>query len=220
MTAYFITSTGTGLGKTYLTCGLIEALMRRDITVDAVKPVISGFEPENAEESDTGLILEALGLPVDEPRINEISPWRFFAALSPDMAATREGRSIDRRELTEFCRSAMEMDEGLCLIEGAGGVMAPIGADYTNLDLIAELDVRIVLVAGTYLGTISHSLTACEALAARGREPWAIVLSESEESPVAPGDTAQSIGRFTSAPIYLVPRGSPAPEDLVEAMMG
>jgi dethiobiotin synthetase len=220
MTAYFITSTGTGLGKTYLTCGLIEALKRRDIAVDAVKPVISGFEWEGADDSDTGLILCALGLPVDEPRIKEISPWRFRAALSPDMAAQREGLSVDRHALVEFCRSAMEMDDGLCLIEGAGGVMAPIGADYTNLDLIGALDVRIVLVAGTYLGTISHTLTACEALAARGREPWAIVLSESEDSPVAPGETAQSIGRFVDAPIYLLPRGSAVPDDLVETMLG
>ena len=220
MTAYFITSTGTGLGKTYLTCGLIEALRRRDITVDAVKPLISGFEIESAEDSDTGLILSALGLPIDEPRIHEISPWRFRAALSPDMAAQREGLSVDRRALVEFCRSAMEMDDGLCLIEGAGGVMAPIGADYTNIDLIGALDVRIVLVAGTYLGTISHTLTACEALAARGREPWAIVLSESEDSPVALGETAQSIGRFAASPIYLLARGSQVPDDLVEAMLG
>lgn len=220
MTAYFITSTGTGLGKTYLTCGLIESLRRRDITVDAVKPLISGFEIESAEDSDTGLILSALGLPIDEPRIREISPWRFRAALSPDMAAQREGLSVDRHALVEFCRSAMEMDDGLCLIEGAGGVMAPIAADYTNLDLIGALDVRIVLVAGTYLGTISHTLTACEALAARGREPWAIVLSESDDSPVAPGETAQSIGRFVDAPIYLLPRGAAVPDDLVETMLG
>jgi len=220
MTAYFVTSTGTSVGKTYLTCGVIEALRRRDITVDAVKPVISGFEPEAAEDSDTGLILRALGLPIDEPRIKEISPWRFRAALSPDMAAAREGKSVALDELVDFCRSAMEIEDGLCLIEGAGGIMAPIGRAYTNLDLMSALDVRIVLVAGTYLGTISHTLTACEALSARGREPWAIVLSESEDSPVAPGETAQSIGRFVSAPIYLLPRGSPAPEDLVDTMLG
>ncbi len=220
MTAFFITSTGTGLGKTYLTCGLIDALRRRDVVVDAVKPVISGFAWETADDSDTGLILSALGLPVDEPRIREISPWRFRAALSPDMAAQREGLSVDRRELVDFCRTAMEMDDGLCLIEGAGGLMAPIGADHTNLDLIAALDVRIVLVAGTYLGTISHTLTACEALSARGREPWAIVLSESDDSPVAPGETAHSIGRFVDAPIYILPRGSPVPDDLVDVMLG
>ncbi len=220
MTAYFITSTGTGLGKTYLTCGLIEAFRRRDVAVDAIKPVISGFELDAAADSDTGLILQALGLPIDEPRIKEISPWRFRAALSPDMAAMREGRNVPLDELVVFCRSAMEVDESVCLIEGAGGIMAPLGRAYTNIDLISALDARIVLVAGTYLGTISHTLTACEALSARGREPWAIVLSESEDSPVAAGETAQSIGRFVSAPIYLLPRDAAVPDDLGEAMLG
>ena len=220
MSAYFITATGTGLGKTYLTCGLIEALRRRDMAVDAIKPVISGFDPEAADDSDTGLILRALGLPVDEPRLNEISPWRFRAPLSPDMAAALVKKSIALDELVAFCRSAMEVEESVSFIEGAGGLMAPLGRAYTNIDLIAALDVRIVLVAGTYLGTISHTLTACAALEARGREPWAIVLSESEDSPVAPSETAQSIGRFTTAPIYLLPRDAPVPDDLVEAMLG
>jgi len=220
MSAYFITSTGTALGKTYLTCGLIDALRRRDMAVDAIKPVISGFDPEAADDSDTGLILRALGLPVDEPRLNEISPWRFRAPLSPDMAAALVKKSIALDELVAFCRSAMEVEESVSFIEGAGGLMAPLGRAYTNIDLIAALDVRIVLVAGTYLGTISHTLTACAALEARGREPWAIVLSESEDSPVAPSETAQSIGRFTTAPIYLLPRDAPVPDDLVEAMLG
>ena len=220
MTAYFVTSTGTGLGKTYLTCGLIEALRRRDVAIDAVKPVISGFAEDDVSESDTGLILRALGLPIDAPRIAEISPWRFRAALSPDMAAAREGKSVVLHDLVDFCRSAIGDDDGLCLIEGAGGVMAPIGRAYTNLDLICALDVRILLVAGTYLGTISHTLTACEALAARGREPWAIVLSESEDRPVTSGELAQTISRFAAAPIYLLPRGSAVPDDLAEAMLG
>jgi dethiobiotin synthetase len=219
MTAYFITSTGTEIGKTYLTCALIDAFRRRDVAVDAIKPVISGFALDSAEQSDTGLILKTLGLPVDEPRIAEISPWRFRAALSPDMAALRENRSVPLDELIAFCRSATELEESVSLIEGAGGIMAPLGRAYTNIDLIAALDARVVLVAGTYLGTISHTLTACEALAARGREPWAIVLSESDDSPVAPGETAQSVGRFVSAPIYILPREAAAPDDLVEAML-
>jgi dethiobiotin synthetase len=220
MSAYFITATGTEVGKTYLTCGVIDTLRRRGVAVDAIKPVISGFEPDAAGESDSGLILRALGRPVDAQRLDAISPWRFRAALSPDMAAAREGRSLVLGAVSEFCARAVEQVARVCLIEGAGGIMSPLGREFTNLDVIATLDARVVLVAGTYLGTISHTLTACEALAARGRRPWAIVLSESQESPVTPGEAAQSIGQFVQAPIYLMPRGGGAPEDLVEAMLG
>lgn len=219
MTIYFVTSTGTEIGKTYVTCALIDALVKRDAAVDAIKPVVSGFEAATAKESDTGLILRALGLQIDKPRVDEISPWRFHAALSPDMAAAREGRRITLDEVSSYCRAA-ETPETVLLIEGAGGLMSPLGADFTNLDLIAALDAQPILVAGTYLGTISHVLTACEALNARGREAWGLVLSESQHSPVTPAETAESIGRFSRAPIYLLPRGATAPDDLVEALLG
>lgn len=220
MSGYFVTATGTSMGKTYLTCGVIGALRQRGLPVDAIKPVVSGFERERARESDSGLILTALGLSIDEARLDRVSPWRFRAALSPDMAAAREGRSVPLSTVATFCARTLEAAEGVCLIEGAGGIMSPLGRDFTNLDLIAGLDARVVLVAGTYLGTISHTLTACEALAARGREPWAIVLSASEDAPVTANETAASMGRFVHAPIYLMPRDGGAPEDLVETMLG
>ncbi len=220
MSGYFITATGTELGKTHLTCSAIGALRQRGIPVDALKPVISGFDPDAVDVSDTGLIMRALGRRADAAAIAEMSPWRFRAPLSPDMAAAREGRPVAAEEVVDLCRRALETATGVMLIEGAGGIMSPLAQGFTNLDLLVRLDARVVLVAGTYLGTISHTLTACEALAARGRAPWAIVLSESVESPVPPGETAASIGQFTAAPIYLMPRGQGAPDDLVEAMLG
>jgi dethiobiotin synthetase len=219
MSGYFVTSTGTDVGKTYLTCGIVDILRRRDLPVDAVKPVISGFDPGAPAESDSGLILQALGRPVDDARLDRISPWRFRAALSPDMAATREERRVKLDEVAAFCERAIEAVPSVCLVEGAGGVMSPLGSDFTNLDVVSRLDARVVLVAGTYLGTISHTLTACEALAVRGRAPWAIVLSESDDQPVTARETAASLGRFTDAPIYLMPRGAGAPDDLAEAML-
>lgn len=218
MTAYFVTATGTAAGKTYLTCSVIDSLRRRAFPVDAIKPVISGFEDARARDSDTGLIMRALG--GDAARLDDISPWRFAAALSPDMAAAREGVTLSLDAIAGFCARAIAGREGVLLIEGAGGIMSPLGDGFTNLDLIAALDVRVVLVAGTYLGTISHTLTACEALTARGRQPWAIVLSQSEHEPVTPNETAQSLGAFVPAPIYLMPRGTGAPEDLTESMLG
>ena len=136
------------------------------------------------------------------------------------MAAERENAVVPAGAVGAFCARALENSDGVCLIEGAGGLMSPLGRDFTNLDLLALLDVRVVLVAGTYLGTISHTLTACAALAARGREPWAIVLSQSVDDPVTPSETAASMGRFVDAPIYLMPRGGGVPDDLVETMLG
>jgi dethiobiotin synthetase len=214
MRPYFVTATGTEVGKTYVTCGLIRALRRQSIPVTAFKPVISGFDPRHAEESDTGLLLRALDRTVNEQNIVELSPWRFKAALSPDMAAEREDRPISVDALVATCAAAARPDR-VTFIEGAGGLMSPLAPRFTNLDLAAAIDAHIVLVAGTYLGTISHTLTACEALAARRREPCVIVLSESPGSPVPPAETAQSMARFIDVPIVIVTRNGAPPAELV-----
>jgi dethiobiotin synthetase len=218
MTSFFVTATGTEVGKTYTTCGLIKALRSRNIPVAALKPVISGFDPAQAHASDTGLILQALGKQVNEHSVAEISPWRYHAALSPDMAAAREDRPINLDALVAVCASAANTDR-ITFIEGAGGIMSPLSPRFTNLDLIDAIDAHVLLVAGTYLGTISHTLTACEALKARGREPWTIVLSESLESPVPPAETARAIARFTEVPIIVVTRNSAPPSELLSLLL-
>ncbi|MBP6012697.1 MAG: dethiobiotin synthase [Alphaproteobacteria bacterium] len=212
MTLTFITATGTELGKTYVACRLIEALRARGTAVDAIKPVLSGFDPADAAASDSGLILQALGRPANANEIDTISPWRFKAPLSPDMAAEREGARLALDQVAAFCRKPRA---GITLIEGAGGIMSPLGHDFTNLDLIKALDVRTILIAGTYLGTISHTLTACAV-----RPHAAIVLSESTASPVDAEETAATMARFTAAPIVVVRRGARVPQRLVDLITG
>ena len=107
MSGYFVTATGTEIGKTYLTCGVIEGLRRRELPVEAIKPVLSGYAPDEAGSSDSGLILKALGRPLDAARLDAITPWRFRAALSPDMAAAREERSVPFDALASFCARAI-----------------------------------------------------------------------------------------------------------------
>ena len=218
MTTYFVTATGTEIGKTYVTCGLIAGMRRRNVTVNALKPIISGFNPADAAISDTGLILQALGKPVNDQSIAEISPWRYTAALSPDMAAAREDRPINVDALIAVCASA-ERPDRTTFIEGAGGIMSPLAPNFTNLDLIDAIDAHVLLVAGTYLGTISHTLTAIEAMKGRNRDPWAIILSESAGSPVSPAETARSIARFSDVPILIVSRNGTPPSELVGLLL-
>ena len=105
MSAIFITATGTDIGKTFVAAGLIRHLRAAGRSVDALKPVVTGFDPLDAAASDTGVLLSALGRPVTPAEIDRISPWRFRAPLSPDMAARRENRSASiSTRWSEFCR--------------------------------------------------------------------------------------------------------------------
>jgi len=93
------------------------------------------------------------------------------------------------------------------LIEGVGGVMAPLTESESVLDWMAALNVPVLLVVGSYLGTISHTLTAHETLKGRGLTPDAVIVSESPESPVPPAETKTTLARFLDGlPIVLLPR--------------
>jgi dethiobiotin synthetase len=89
--ALFVTATGTDIGKTFVTAALVRILRARGLVVGALKPVASGFDRAAAETSDPGILLDALGRDITETALDGISPWRFVAPLSPDMAGRREG---------------------------------------------------------------------------------------------------------------------------------
>ncbi|MGE0563914.1 MAG: dethiobiotin synthase [Pseudolabrys sp.] len=207
MPAVFVTSTGTDIGKTFVTAGLIRLMREQGAVVDALKPVVSGYDSSVAETSDPAVLLGALGRAVSAEEIARIAPWRFRAPLAPDLAAAREGRSIEFANLIEFSRTAISQANGTLFIEGVGGVMVPLDAKRTVLDWIEALKIPALLVVGSYLGSISHTLTTLQVLADRNIPVAAIIVSESEPSAVSLDDTTQSILRFApDTPVIAVPR--------------
>ncbi len=225
MTAFFVTGAGTEIGKTYVATGLARAFCARGRAVAVAKPIMSGFDPRHPEGSDAGALLRAIGTEPTADAIARISPWRFAAPLSPDMAAAREGRAIDFAELLQFCRRAVADASDILLIEGAGGVMAPVGWQHTGCELMQALEIPAILVSGTYLGAISHALTAHAALRASGVTVAGLVLSESEASPVPPGEIAATIRRYLpGTAVTLVRRAAGAAEqglaDLAVSLLG
>lgn len=198
MSAYFVTSTGTDIGKTFVTAGLIRYLRGHNQPVQALKPVVSGYDSSVVETSDPAVLLAAMGRPVSAGEVEKISPWRFRAPLSPDMAAAREGRSVDFDALAAFSRDQIDTAQGILFIEGVGGIMVPLDARRTVLDWMTVLRVPVLLVVGGYLGTISHTLTALHVMAQRKLQIAAIVVSESERNPVNLDDTVASIARFSN----------------------
>jgi dethiobiotin synthetase len=214
MTAIFVSATGTDVGKTFVTTGLIRHLLGRGRAVDAIKPIVSGFDPAALPTSDPGALLAALGRPVTIAEAERISPWRFAAPLSPDIAAAREGRAIDFAAVTAFCRTAMAARRGHLFIEGIGGIMVPLDASHTVLDLMTQLRLPLILVAGTYVGTISHTLTALHVLARRNLDVAAVVVSESQGSAASLEDTVATIARFSgSIDVVGIPRLADAAAD-------
>ena len=213
MTGVFITSTGTGIGKTFVTAGLARYFRGQGRSVEAYKPVISGFDPAAPEGSDTGIILSALGRGMTVEEIDRISPWRFAAPLAPNMAANKEGRTIDFQALVTYSRTCASSTD-IALIEGVGGIMVPLNDRHTVLDWMVEIRLPTLLVVGSYLGTISHTLSALDVLERRGIEVRAIVVGESVDSSVAFEDTIATITQFAkNIAVVAMPRLEDASQD-------
>ena len=204
MTGYFITGTGTGVGKTLVTAALTAQLRKNGRKPFAVKPVISGYGADDPS-NDTALLLQAQNLLPTQENIQAISPWRFSAPLAPPIAAAAEQKTIDFSEILHWCRAqAGEM----LLIEGAGGVMSPLTHEKTMLDWMEALALPVILVAGSHLGTLSHILTAMESLQAHELFVKAVIISESETNPLPLDILAASLKNYLSIcpPIGTIPR--------------
>lgn len=208
MSGLFITSTGTEIGKTLVTATLCHQARQAGRDIMALKPVISGVDTDMTS-SDTAVIAEALGMEAHAGTWDALSPFRFKAPLAPTMAAEKEDRNLSYAAVINFCQKALDQNP-LTLIEGVGGSFVPLAEGKLVADWITDLNLESILVTGSYLGTLSHTIATIEAMAARGLNTRAIVVSES-----APGtlydnpdlhDTAAELEALCGLPVVTIPR--------------
>lgn len=203
----FITATGTGIGKTAVTTALCWQLRQSGQLVSALKPVISGYDETNPA-TDSSLILHSCGITPSPEAIATISPWRYREPLSPNLAAAREGKTLELDALLDFCRDYEALSEGQLLVEGVGGTHVPLNNQHTVADWMQALGWPVLLVCGSYLGSLSHTLSALETLRQRNIPLKALIVSESENSTVTLADTAATLEQFvqSAAPVLKIPR--------------
>lgn len=201
-----LSATGTDVGKTFVGCALIRALRQRGRAVEAFKPVLSGFTEADAAQSDAGLLLEALGRPLSD--LDRMSPLRFAEPLAPPSAARMEGVRLSLDHLERLCRARQaETGEALLILEGAGGVMSPLAEDGLNLDLFERLQAPVLLVGGSYLGAVSHALTAILAVRSRGLSVAGFVVSESVGDNPPLSEMSEGLARFAPGiPVFVALR--------------
>ena len=163
---FFITGTDTGAGKTVLTALLAQFLRERGVNAAALKPVCSGGR------ADARALQAAMGGALS---LDEINPWHFRAPIAPLLAARRERKSVRLSAVLAHVR-AMQKRFDVLLVEGAGGLLSPLGGDFDSGDLLAALDALPVVVAMNRLGAVNHVLLTLKALprraAGRARVVW------------------------------------------------
>ena len=144
----FITGTDTGVGKTMLAALLVAHLRTAGVHALAMKPFCSG------SRRDARILRAAQG---GELALNVLNPYYFEEAVAPMIAARRAGQKISMEDVVEKIRRIRRRCDVL-IIEGAGGILCPLGERWTNLDLVKRLSCAVIVVARNKLGVVNKVL--------------------------------------------------------------
>jgi len=189
----FITGTDTDVGKTYVAALIARTLVAKGRRVGVYKPVASGCVVRDGQlvSTDAEALWEAAGRPGE---MKHVCPQRFAAPLAPHLAARAEDKSLD----ADLMRSGLDYwreRSDIVIVEGAGGLMSPLGDEEYVADLAADFGLPLVVVAANRIGVINHVLQTLIAAAAFGDGlPVAgIVLNDTR--PNLPSDPSRASNR-------------------------
>jgi dethiobiotin synthetase len=187
---FFVTGTGTEIGKTVVSAALAHDLRQQGLSVAVFKPAVTGLDEPG--EPDHTLLRRAAGSAQSD---DEIAPYRYGPPASPHLAAAQAGGEIDPERLRSGARSAAAGADAL-VCEGVGGLLVPLswrldgamrdqGANYLVRDLAVDLGLPLIVAASPGLGTINHTLLTLESARTAGLSVAAVVLTPWPEEPSA-----------------------------------
>lgn len=166
----FVTGSDTGVGKTVLAALLTRHLRASGCRVAGLKPICSGGR------GDARALRQAAG---NVLALDEVNPWHFRAPLAPLLAARKEGRRVRLREVVAQIRRLAGSFE-VIVVEGAGGLLSPLGEDFDSRALLRALRARPIVVCANRLGAVNQALLVLDALPLPFAARADVVLSVAE----------------------------------------
>lgn len=195
----FVTGTDTGVGKTTITLGLMQALQARGQTVTAMKPVASGcVSTASGLISDDARRLQACSsIDVCYERVN---PYAFEPPVAPHLAAEAVGARIDIAVIEQALRY-LANDADQVLVEGVGGWLVPISQRQTMADVALALGLPVIMVVGVTLGCINHALLTAGAVQSAGLRLAGWIANRVDPTCQEPDAVVRAIGGWLAAPL-------------------
>jgi dethiobiotin synthetase len=187
----FITGTDTGVGKTVLTTLLVKFLRERGPACGtaALKPICSG------NRDDARKLFAAMNGAL---ALDKINPWHFRAPIAPLLAARRENKTVKLSQVLAHIRAKQKHFDVL-LVEGAGGLLSPLGGNFNSRDLIVALSAMPIIVAQNKLGAVNQVLLTLEALPKNFRNKARVVLMSPPKPDAATNSNAKLLAEFFDA---------------------
>jgi dethiobiotin synthetase len=164
---YLVTGTDTGVGKTFVTCGLLRFSRSKGIDSVGMKPICTG------DHNDVRQLLAACGSCEPEHLINPV--W-YRTPVAPYSASIIEDRLIDLGSIRDAFEVLASRHSSV-LVEGAGGIAVPILAHYDFRDLARDLRLNVIIVAANRLGVLNHTRLTIEAIRAAGLRSSLIAMN-------------------------------------------
>jgi dethiobiotin synthetase len=196
----FITGTDTGVGKTEAAAAIARLLRNRGINVGVMKPVTSGCSVIHGKRTSEDAELLACGAgigPVDP----DVAPYCLAAPVAPSVAAAMEGVRIDFGRIGDALERLAAQHEFM-IVEGAGGLMAPLAGGLMVADLIVRLALPVLVIARPNLGTVNHTVLTCYAAKQLGIEIRGVMINNYPETPDRAAESAPHlIDSLSGAPL-------------------
>ncbi len=161
--AFFVTGTDTEVGKTFVSCALLESFAKQGLSTLALKPVAAGTVEQDGQWVNEDVVHLKRHMSVSLP-YEQINPVLLHAAASPHIAAHLEQRNVSVSRLVGVCRGALMSRPDIALIEGAGGWRVPISKRETMADLAVQLGYPVIIVVALRLGCLNHAMLTAEAV--------------------------------------------------------
>lgn len=169
--------TDTDVGKTFTSMGLAAAIKQRGVDIGVCKLMMSGMEREDPK-SDAYLLKK---MAQDENDLKLINPFQFSERVTPYIAAKRANRTITLSDI-ETAWNQVAPTHDFFLVEGAGGLMAPMGQGYHVGHLAQVTNLPLVIIARAGLGTVNHTLLTIEKARALGLQIYGVIINGLRES--------------------------------------
>ncbi|UDG82561.1 dethiobiotin synthase [Candidatus Vallotia cooleyia] len=162
----FVTGTDTEIGKTFVSCALLQGFCARALRATALKPISTGAQLHNEilHNEDADLLFNASNIVLP---LHLSTPYMLRKPAAPHIVAAYEGVSLDIAHIVA-CHRAAEQLADIVVVEGVGGVCVPLDDMKDTADLAISLQLPVILVVGLRLGCINHALLSAEAISTRG----------------------------------------------------
>jgi len=205
--SYFVTGTDTGVGKTLISCALLNAFAAQGKKVVGMKPVAAGCDDDNLNE-DVKMLRAASNIFAS---LGQINPYSFIHPIAPHIAARTAGVCINFERLVESSKELASQAE-MVVVEGAGGFRVPLNDTQDSADLAVALELPVILVVGMRLGCINHALLTVRAIQDYGLTCAGWVANILDADMAALDENIQALQQRINAPLLGVVQHQAIPD--------